>query len=94
MKFAYEYMGAVEVFWLFICFSLRLKETKEKVSHINNLIVLFWVYCQYKNKCNSHEIKRCLLLGRRARTNVDNILKSKDLILLTNVHIIKAMVFQ
>ena len=41
----------------------------------------------------SHEIKRCLLLGRKTMTNLDSVLKSKDVILLTKVHIIKAMVF-
>ena len=41
----------------------------------------------------SHEIKRCLLLGRKAMTNLDNILKSRDITLLTMVYIIKAMVF-
>ena len=41
----------------------------------------------------SHEIKRCLLLGRKAMTNVDNVLKSRDITLLTEVRIIKAMVF-
>ena len=41
----------------------------------------------------SHEIKRRLLLGRKAMTNLDNILKSRDITLLTKVHLIKAMVF-
>ena len=41
----------------------------------------------------SHEIKRCLLLGRKAMTNLGSILKSRDIILLTKVHIIKVMVF-
>ena len=41
----------------------------------------------------SHEIKRCLLLGRKVMTNLDNILKSRDITLLTKVHIVKAMVF-
>ena len=41
----------------------------------------------------SHEIKRCLLLGRKAMTNLESILKSKDITLLTKVHLIKAMVF-
>ena len=41
----------------------------------------------------SHEIKRCLLLGRKAMTNLDHIFKSRDITLLTKVHIIKAMVF-
>ena len=41
----------------------------------------------------SHEIKRCLLLGRKAMTNLDSILKNKDITLLTKVHLVKAMVF-
>ena len=41
----------------------------------------------------SHEIKRCLFLGRKAMTNLDSVLKSRDISLLTKVHIIKAMVF-
>ena len=41
----------------------------------------------------SHEIKRCLLLGRKAMTNLDGILKSRDITLLTKVHLVKAMVF-
>ena len=41
----------------------------------------------------SHEIKRHLLLGRKAMTNIDSILKSRDITLLTKVHLVKAMVF-
>ena len=41
----------------------------------------------------SHEIKRCFLLGRKAMTNLDSVLKSRDITLLTKVHIVKAMVF-
>ena len=41
----------------------------------------------------SHEIKRCLLLGRKPMTNLDSILKSRDITLLTNVCIVKAMAF-
>ena len=41
----------------------------------------------------SHEIKRCLLPGRKAMSNLDSILKSKDITLLTNVHLVKAMIF-
>ena len=41
----------------------------------------------------SHEIKRCLLLGRKAMTNLDSILKSRNITLPTKVHLIKAMVF-
>ena len=41
----------------------------------------------------SHEFKRCLLLGRKPMTNLDSILKSRDITLLTKVHLVKAMVF-
>ena len=41
----------------------------------------------------SHEIKRCLLLGRKVITNLDSILKSRDITLLTKVPLVKAMVF-
>ena len=41
----------------------------------------------------SHEIKRCLLLGRKAMTKLDSILKSRDITLLTKFHLVKAMVF-
>ena len=42
----------------------------------------------------SHEIKRCLLLGRKAMTNLDSVFKSRDITLPTKVSIVKAMVFQ
>ena len=41
----------------------------------------------------SHEIKRCLLLGRKAMTKLDSILRSRDITLPTNVHIVKVMLF-
>ena len=41
----------------------------------------------------SHEMKRCLLLGRKAMTNLDSILKSRDVTLPTKAHLVKAMVF-
>ena len=41
----------------------------------------------------SHKIKRCLLLGRKVMTNLDSILKSRDITLSTKVHLVKAMVF-
>ena len=41
----------------------------------------------------SHEIKRCLLLGRKVMTNLDSMLKSRDITLPTKVHLVKAMVF-
>ena len=42
---------------------------------------------------DSHEIKRCLLLGRKVMTNLDVVLKSRDITLPTKVHLVKAMVF-
>ena len=42
---------------------------------------------------SSHEIKRCLLLGRKIMTSLDSILKSRDITLPTKVHLVKAMVF-
>ena len=41
----------------------------------------------------SYEIKRCLLLGRKVRTNLDSILKSRDITLSTKVHLVKAIIF-
>ena len=41
----------------------------------------------------SHEIERCLLIGRKVMTNLDSIFKSRDITLPTNVHLVKAMVF-
>ena len=41
----------------------------------------------------SHEIKRCLLFGRKVMTNLDSILKSRDIALPTKIHLVKAMVF-
>ena len=41
----------------------------------------------------SHEIRKCLLLGRKTMTNLDSVLKSRDITLLTTIHIVKAVVF-
>ena len=41
---------------------------------------------------NSHEVKRCLLLGRKAMTNINNIFKTRDITLMTKVRLIKAMI--
>ena len=57
----------------------------------NSERLYFW---GLQNHCNgdcSHEIKRHLLLGRKAMTNLDSILKSRDITLLTKVHIVKAV---
>ena len=54
---------------------------------------IFWV-SKIKGDANcSHEIKRCLLLGRKVTTNLDSILKSRDITLPTKVHLVKAIVF-
>ena len=63
----------------------------EKVKTVTYFISLGSKITAYGD--SSHEIKRHLLLGRRAMTNLDSILKSKDLTLLTKVRIDKAMVF-
>ena len=55
-----------------------------------------FIFLDYKitadGEC-SHEIKRCLLLGRKAMTNLDSVLKSRDITLPTKVRLVKAMVF-
>ena len=55
-----------------------------------------FIFLGLQNHCRcdcSHEIKRHLLLGRKAMTNLDRVLKSRDITLLTKVHIVKVMVF-
>ena len=59
-------------------------ETVETVSD--------FIFLGLQNHC-SHEIKRCLLLGRKVMTNLDSILKSRDITLPTKVHLVKAIVF-
>ena len=58
--------------------------------------VIYFIFLGFKITADigySHEIKRCLLLGRKAVTNLDSILKNRDLALLTKVLLVKAMVF-
>ena len=62
-----------------------------KVETVTNFIFLCSKITADSN-C-SHEIKRCLVLGRKAMANVDSVLKSKDITLPTKVHIVKAIVF-
>ena len=62
-------------------------ETVETVSDF-----VFWGYKITADGDCSHEIKRCLLLGRKAMTNLDSILKSRDITLPTKGHLVKAMV--
>ena len=54
---------------------------------------IFWGSKITADGDSRHEIKRCLLLGRRAMTNLDSILKSRDITFPTKVHLLKAMVF-
>ena len=64
---------------------------REKVETVVYLMFLGSKVTAYRD-CN-HEIKRHLLLGRKAMTNLDSVLKNKEISLPTNIHIIKAMVF-
>ena len=63
----------------------------ETVETMSNFIIL-GSKITADGDCN-HEIKRCLLLGSKVMTNLDSILKSRDITLPTKVHLIKAMVF-
>ena len=63
----------------------------ETVETVRDLI-FFYSRITSDGDC-SHEIKRCLLLGRNVMTNLDSILKSRDITLPTKVHLVKAMVF-
>ena len=67
------------------------KIDRETIETVTDLIFLGFKI-NVDDDC-SHEIKRCLLLGRKATTNLDSVLKSRDITLLTKVHIVKAMVF-
>ena len=63
----------------------------ETIETVTNLIFLGSKITT--NNDSSHEIKRCLLLERKAVNNLDSILKSRDITLPTKVHLVKAMVF-
>ena len=64
----------------------------ETVETVSDFIFFFGSKITADGDC-SHEIKRCLLLGRKVRTNLDSILKSRDITLPTKVRLVKAMVF-
>ena len=66
-------------------------QVEEKVEAATDFIILCSKFTA-DSTCG-HEIKRCLLLGRKAMTNLDSMLKSRDVSLLTKVHLVKAMVF-
>ena len=63
-------------------------ETMETVTDF-----IFWGFKITAYGDYSHEIRRCLLLGRKSMTKLDSILKNRDITLLTKVHLVKAMVF-
>ena len=63
----------------------------EKVEIVTDFI--FWASKITVDHDCSHEIKRCLFLGRKAMTNIDSVFKCRDITLLTKVHIVKAMAF-
>ena len=65
-----------------------LGETMETVTDF-----VFWGFKITADGDRSHEIQRCLLLGRKVMTNLDSILKNRDITLPTKVHLVKAMVF-
>ena len=64
---------------------------REIVETVTDFI--FWASKISEDGDCSHELKRCLLLGRKAMTDLDSILKSRDITLLTKVHLVKGMVF-
>ena len=68
--------------------------------HVKNMFLSCLIHLKFKVCCLfcymikcSHEIERCLLLGRKVMTNLDNVLKSRDITLLTKVCIVKGVVF-
>ena len=64
----------------------------ETVETVSDFILGGSKKCTADGDC-SHEIKRCLLLGRKVMTNLDSILKSRDITLPTKVHLVKGMIF-
>ena len=66
-------------------------ENREKVETVTDFMFLASKITA-DSDC-SHEIKRCLLLGRKAMTNLDSVLKTRDVTLMTEVYRVKAMVF-
>jgi len=85
-----------------VCLKLNIQKTKIMASgpitswQTDRETVAYFIFLGSKitadGDCN-HEIKRCLLLGRKVMTNLDSILKSRDITLSTKVHLVKAMVF-
>ena len=85
-----------------VCLKLNIQKTKIMASspitswQIDGETVAEFIFMGSKITADgdySHEIKRCLLLGRKVRTNLDSLSKSKNITLPTKVHLVKAMVF-
>ena len=76
--------------WFYLL-AVHLVANREKVEAVRDFLFL-GSKITADGDC-SHEIKRRLLLGRKAMTNLDSVLKSRDITLPTKVHVIKAMVF-
>ena len=88
-----------------VALKLHIQKTKIMASHpisswqidgetMETVTDLIFLGSKTTADCDcSHEIKRCLLLGRKAMTNLDSILKSRDITLLTKVSLVRAMVF-
>ena len=75
---------------------IYINEVNQLCVHISHISVSDFIFGGSKITADgdcSLEIKRCLLLGRKAMTNLDSILKSRDITLSTQVHLVKAMVF-
>ena len=71
---------------------------REKVEAVTDFLFLHFKItadsdCSHTVMVACHEIKRCLVLERKAMTNLDSVLKSRDITLLTNIYIVKAMFF-
>ena len=82
--YIFKTLLSIVEYWLFYC---------NHIMHWCNSDRLYFLGLQNHNGDYSHEIKRCLLLGRKTMTKLDSILKSRDIVLLTKFHIVKAMVF-
>ena len=75
---------------------MKVKEERDPSWKIDGETLSEFIILGFKITADgdySHEIKRCLLLGRKVMTNLDNIFKSRDITLPTKVHLAKAMVF-
>ena len=78
----------------YLCSSIAIKYMEEELWDIyNGHILLLWENSKTSSTADcegSHEMKRHFLLGRKAMANIDSVLKSRDITLLTKIHLIKA----